>query len=69
MTQDQKYIWLKRALAGFGVIFCFVYPMGLIWPSGWVWHGGHGVYYLQMIAGVYIVLGLFMIRAAAARCI
>ena len=55
---------LKLALRLFGVIFLFVYPLGFIWPSGWVWHGGMGAYYLQMIAGIYAVLGIFLIRAA-----
>jgi len=55
---------LKIALRVFGVIFLFVYPLGMIWPSGWVWHGGEGVYYLQMIAGIYAVLGVFLIIAA-----
>ena len=55
---------LKIALVAFGVIFFFIYPMGMIWPSGWVWHGGEGSYYLQMICGVYAVLGGFLIAAA-----
>ena len=55
---------LKLALRVFGVIFLFVYPLGLIWPSGWVWHAGMGYYYLQMIAGIYAVLGIFLIIAA-----
>jgi len=33
-------------------------------PSGFVWHGGEGFYYLQMISGVYAVLGVFLIAAA-----
>ena len=41
-----------------------IYPLGLVWPSGWVWHGGEGSYYLQMIRGVYAVLGIFLIVAA-----
>jgi len=55
---------LKLALRVFGVIFLFVYPLGLVWPSGWVWHGGMGFYYLQMIAGIYATLGIFLIMAA-----
>jgi glucose dehydrogenase len=55
---------LKLALRVFGVIFLFVYPLSLVWPSGWVWHGGMGYYYLQMIAGIYVVLGVFLIIAA-----
>jgi len=58
----EKY--LKAALVAFGAIFFLVYPLGLIWPSGRVWHGGEGQYYLQMISGVYAVLGAFLIAAA-----
>src|SRR5215470_18978844 len=55
---------LKVALVTFGVIFFTIYPLSLIWPSGWLWHGGHGQYYLQMICGIYAVLGVFLILAA-----
>src|SRR5262245_44630752 len=55
---------LKAALIVFGAIFFLVYPLGLIWPSGWVWHGGEGKYYPQMICGIYAVLGGFLINAA-----
>jgi hypothetical protein len=63
MTLTQKDKLLRFALTAFGVIFCLIYPVGVIWPSGWVWHGGHGQYYLQMICGVYAVLGVFLIAA------
>ena len=55
---------LKMALVAFGAIFFVVYPLGLVWPSGWVWHGGEGKYYFQMICGVYAVLGAYLIAAA-----
>jgi len=64
MTSTQKDKMLRFALTAFGVIFCLIYPVGMVWPSGWVWHGGHGQYYLQMICGVYAVLGIFLIAAA-----
>ena len=64
MTVTQKDKLLRFALTAFGVIFCLIYPVGMVWPSGWVWHGGHGQYYLQMICGVYAVLGIFLIAAA-----
>ena len=63
MNTTQKDKMLRFALTAFGVIFCLIYPVGLIWPSGWVWHGGQGQYYLQMICGVYAVLGVFLIAA------
>ena len=55
---------LKAALLAFGAIFFLIYPLGLVWPSGWQWHGGEGKYYLQMICGVYAVLGAFLIAAS-----
>jgi hypothetical protein len=64
MSPELKDKLLRFALTAFGAIFCLIYPVGMIWPSGWVWHGGHGQYYLQMICGVYAVLGVFLIAAA-----
>jgi hypothetical protein len=64
MTSDLKQTLLKIALTAFGVVFILIYPLGMVWPSGWVWHGGQGQYYLQMICGVYAVLGVFLISAA-----
>jgi hypothetical protein len=29
---------LKYALIVFGVIFCLIYPLSIVWPSGWAWH-------------------------------
>jgi hypothetical protein len=55
---------LKLALRVIGVAFMLLLPLSYVWPSGWVWHGGMGHYYLQMIAGIYIVLGIFLIIAA-----
>lgn len=55
---------LKVALMVFGAIFFMIYPLSLIWPSGWQWHSGHGQYYFQMICGIYAVLGAFLIAAA-----
>jgi hypothetical protein len=56
---------LKVALITFGLIFFTIYPLGRVWPSGWLWHGGHGQYYLQMICGIYAVLGAYLIAAAS----
>ena len=64
MSSETKDKLLKMALRLFGVIFLLVYPLSMVWPSGWVWHGGEGVYYFQMIVGVYAVLGIFLIMAA-----
>jgi len=57
---------LSVALVVFGIAFCSLYPMLMVWPSGWAWHEGSPASsdYFMMIAGVYATLGFFMIRAA-----
>ena len=64
MSPADKEKYLQLALRLFGVIFLLVYPISMVWPSGWVWHGGEGEYYFQMIVGVYATLGVFLILAA-----
>ena len=57
---------LKSALAVFGTIFFLVYPLAIVWPSGWAWHAGapHDSQYFMMIVGVYATLGAFLLMAA-----
>jgi len=64
MNNEIRERYLKLALVVTGIAFLLIYPLSLVWPSGWVWHGGEGSYYLQMICGVYVVLGIFLIAAA-----
>lgn len=64
MNPASKEKYLKIALRLFGVVFLLVYPLSIVWPAGWVWHGGEGYYYFQMIVGIYAVLGVFLIIAA-----
>jgi hypothetical protein len=57
---------LSWALIAFGAIFCLVYPLAMVWPSGWAWHEGGPATndYFLMIVGIYATLGVFLIRAA-----
>jgi hypothetical protein len=57
---------LSAALILFGVAFCLIYPLSIVWPSGWAWHEGSPASndYFLMIVGVYATLGIFMIMAA-----
>ncbi|HVU20313.1 MAG TPA: DUF6632 domain-containing protein [Rhizomicrobium sp.] len=57
---------LKYALIVFGVIFLLIYPLAVVWPSGWAWHEGapYTNDYYMMIVGVYAVLGIFLILAS-----
>jgi hypothetical protein len=40
MDNPTKEKYLKMALVVFGIVFLLVYPLGVIWPAGWIWHGG-----------------------------
>lgn len=55
---------LRIALVLIGLFFIFgVYPMTVVWQSGWRW--GHGSsHYLTMIIGIYATLGVFLLIAA-----
>ena len=57
---------LKLALIVFGVVFCLVYGLAIVWPSGWAWHAGapYESDYFMMIVGVYATLGVFLILAS-----
>ena len=57
---------LKVALAVFGAVFLLVYPLAIVWPSGWAWHAGapQDSQYFMMIVGVYARLGCFLLMAA-----
>jgi len=61
-----SYKLLQFALVLFGAIFLLVYPLAILWPSGWAWHAGapYESDYFMMIVGVYATLGLFLINAA-----
>ena len=63
-----SYNLLRFALFLFGAIFLLVYPLAIVWPSGWAWHAGapYESQYFMMIVGVYATLGLFLINAARA---
>jgi len=57
---------LQMALAVFGAIFLLIYPLFIVWPSGWAWHAGapYESEYFMMIVGVYATLGVFLLNAS-----
>ncbi len=65
MEETVRMKYLKVALVAVGA-FCVVgvYPLTIVWPSGWAWHSGGQSLYLQMIIGIYATLGVFLILAA-----
>jgi hypothetical protein len=62
-----REVLLRYALIAFGVVLCLVYPLAIVWSSGWAWHEGppEDSQYFMMIVGIYATLGVFLIRAAS----
>lgn len=60
------YRLLQVALAVFGAVCAMLYPLALVWPSGWAWHHGapHESQYFMMIVGIYVTLGVCLMNAA-----
>lgn len=64
MTNSYKL--LQLALAVFGVVALALYPLSVVWPSGWAWHAGapYESQYFMMIVGIYVTIGIFLLIAA-----
>jgi Family of unknown function (DUF6632) len=64
MSDAQRLHFLRIALIVIGLTFiAAMYPLGIVWPSGWTWGHGHS-HYLMMILGVYATLGVFLVIAS-----
>jgi len=64
MNDTGRIRFLRVALLVVGLTFLVgVYPLTIIWPSGWAWHAGQSEY-LQMILAIYATLGIFLIIAS-----
>ena len=64
MSDETRMHYLRIALIAFGLIFILaIYPLTILWPSGWAWGHGHS-HYAMMIVGVYATLGIFLLLAS-----
>jgi hypothetical protein len=65
MNEVDRLKYLKLALRVFAGVFVLgVYPLTVLWPSGWSWHLGQSEY-LQMIIAIYATLGVFLWLASS----
>lgn len=66
MAPSSSYRLLQIALLFFGAVMLLLYPLAVVWPSGWAWHHGapYESDYFMMIVGLYVTLGLFLWNAA-----
>jgi hypothetical protein len=64
MNEADRIKYLRVVLVVVGLVFIVgVYPLTIVWPSGWAWHAGQSDY-LQMILGIYATLGVFLLIAS-----
>jgi hypothetical protein len=64
MRPAARIACLRIALICVGLIALLcIYPLMIVWPSGWTWHTGYSDYPL-MIVGIYATLGVFLLMAA-----
>ena len=65
MTEADRIKYLRIALVAVGLTFTVgIWPLTMVWPSGWSWHAEGRSYYLEMILAIYATLGVFLILAA-----
>jgi len=65
MNEADRVRYLRIALVVAGLTFIVgVYPLTVVWPSGWTWHTAGRSDYLEMIVGIYATLGVFLLLAA-----
>lgn len=65
MTNSNRIKYLRIALMAVGLIFTFaLWPLTVLWPSGWSWHTEGRSYYLEMILALYATLGVFLMLAS-----
>jgi hypothetical protein len=66
MASSYRYRLLQIALVVSGAACLLLYPLSVVWPSGWAWHLGapYQSDYFMMIVGLYATLGVFVLNAA-----
>jgi hypothetical protein len=63
MSNASRISYLHIALIVTGLALFGIYPMTIVWPSGWAWGQGYS-HYLMMFIGVYATLGVFLLVAS-----
>ena len=65
MTEADRIKYLRIVLILVGLTFTFgIWPLSIVWPSGWSWHAEGRSYYFEMILALYATLGVFLLIAA-----
>ncbi len=59
---------LRIALVVFGAAFLLIYPLMIVWPSGWAWQPSQHEYE-QMIVGICATLGVLTPRGVSVHTV
>ncbi|MBW2540943.1 MAG: hypothetical protein JRF15_02535 [Deltaproteobacteria bacterium] len=63
MVPHREHKALRISLIAIGIAFLMIYPLMIVWPSGWSWQPSQHEYE-QMIVGIYATLGIFLLWAS-----
>lgn len=65
MIEADRVKYLRLVLMLVGLVFVLgLWPLTVLWPSGWSWHAEGRSEYLEMILGLYATLGVFLLVAS-----
>ncbi len=65
MAANDNLKALRVALVVIGVFLVVgLYPLTIVWPSGWLWHAGSHDPYFHTLLGAYATVGVFLVVAA-----
>src|SRR5262245_56800822 len=65
MNEADRIKYLRIVLVIVGLIFILgIWPLTILWPSGWSWHAEGRSEYLEIILGIYATLGVFLLIAS-----
>jgi hypothetical protein len=67
MSNATRLRFLRVVLVVVGLIFLLgIYPLGIVWPSGWTWGQGHSHYLMMIVGLIGDVLALLIVAIALA---
>lgn len=67
MFAAERLKYLRVALVVVGLVCLALYPLMLVWPSGWTWHTGHLLGDVPALGVAAIVLAALTPRGENAR--
>jgi len=65
MTEVERMKYLRIVVVIVGLIFLLgIWPLTMGWPTAWAWHAEDRSEYLEILLGIYVTLGVFLLGYA-----